>query len=165
MYATFPPSRLSPIDGEFGVIFREPLIVVLLLTFNEPVTNRFSATLNVVPSSVKFVAFPTAVVDVNFVKLLVVPDVVIDVPDEPEVPLDPLEPEVPLVPADPLEPEEPLEPEVPEEPLVPLEPDEPDEPDEPLEPEVPEEPDEPLEPEVPEEPLEPEVPEEPDEPL
>ena len=137
MYATFPPSRLSPIDGEFGVIFREPLIVVLLLTFNEPVTNRFSATLNVVPSSVKFVAFPTAVVDVNFVKLLVVPDVVIDVPDEPEVPELPLEPEVPDVPLEPDVPEEPLDPEEPDEPLLPELPLEPEVPDVPLEPELP----------------------------
>jgi hypothetical protein len=95
---------------------------------------------------------------------------IVAVPEEPEVPDDPLDPELPDEPLDPLVPEEPLDPEVPDEPedpLVPEVPLEPDVPDEPLEPDVPDEPlvpDEPEDPLVPEVPLEPDVPDEPLEP-
>ena len=95
--------------------------------YNEP------GIVTVVPSSV-ICESPTVELLVNLTTLLLVPDVVIDVPEEPFVPLLPLVPDEPLLP---LEPELPLVPLVPEDPFVPLEPEVPDEPLVPLEPLVP----------------------------
>ena len=86
------------------------------VTFKLPVTSVLMVCLIVVPSSV-VAEFPTVVVDVNLVNVLLTPDTVIDVPEEPDVPDDP------LLPLEPEVPEEPLEPDVPDDPLDPLEPD------------------------------------------
>ena len=112
------------------------------VTFKLPVTSVLMVCLIVVPSSV-VAEFPTVVVDVNLVNVLFVPDVVIDVPDEPFVPLEPELPDEPFVPLLPLEPDEPFvpldpdDPELPFVPLLPLEPEEPLVPLDPLEPELP----------------------------
>ena len=179
----------------FNDIILSPISTVVELTVVDvPDTTKLPPIVTVVPSSV-IDESPTVDDDVNLTTLLLVPDVVIDVPEEPfdplepdvpDEPFDPLEPEVPEEPFDPLEPEvpeepfdpelpdvplvpeepfDPLEPEVPEEPFDPLEPDVPAVPDEPEEPLVPDEPFEPLEPDVPDEPFDPLEPEVPEEPF
>jgi len=99
---------------------------------------------------------PIVVADVNLTIVSSVPDTATDVPDvpeEPDVPEDPLVPAAPDVPEDPLVP---AAPDVPEDPLVPAAPDVPEDPLVPAAPDVPEEPD------VPEAPAAPDVPEDPD---
>ena len=159
---TTKPAFVAPVPLSW-IILSAIANVVELIVVCVPETTKLPPIVTVVPSSV-IDESPTVDDDVNLTTLLLVPDVVIDVPEEPLEPDEPEVPEEPLVPEEPDEPEVPEEPDVPEEPLEPDEPDEPDVPDEPLEPDVPAVPDEPDEPDVPDEPLEPDVPEEPLEP-
>jgi len=177
---TTKPAFVAPVPLSW-IILSAIANVVELIVVCVPETTKLPPIVTVVPSSV-IDESPTVDVEVNLTTLLLVPDVVIDVPEEPEVPLDPeeplvpeepldpLDPDVPLVPLDPEEPDVPVDPEepdVPEEPLDPLDPDvplvplDPEEPDVPEEPEVPDDPLEPLDPDVPVDPEEPLVPEEP----
>ena len=88
-------------------------------------------------------------------------------PDEPNVPTDPITPSEPEQPTEPSTPEQPSEPSTPTEPSEPSKPtdpslpDEPSVPTEPTTPSKPEQPTEPTTPSVPEQPTEPSVPEKP----
>lgn len=91
-------------------------------------------------------------------------------PDEPNVPTDPITPSEPEQPTEPSTPEQPSEPSTPTEPSEPSKPtdpslpDEPSVPTEPTTPSKPEQPTEPTTPSVPEQPTEPSVPEKPEQP-
>lgn len=85
-------------------------------------------------------------------------DPIVPEPDEPMVPVEPVDPDMPLDPVEPVVPAVPLVPAEPVVPAVPLVLDEPVLPDVPLVPVAPGEPDMPLEPLVPVEPVEPAVP-------
>ena len=83
---------------------------------------------------------PIVVADVNLTIVSSVPDTATDVPDvpeEPDVPKDPLVPAAPDVPEDPLVPAAPDVPEEPDVPEAPAAPDVPEDPDVPDDPEVP----------------------------
>ncbi|AWQ38471.1 TPA: LPXTG cell wall anchor domain-containing protein [Enterococcus faecalis] len=89
-------------------------------------------------------------------------------PDEPNVPTDPItpsEPEQPTEPSTPEQPSEPSTPTEPSEPSKPTDPSLPDEPSVPTEPTTPSVPEQPTEPSVPEKPVEPNKPTEPEKPV
>lgn len=89
-------------------------------------------------------------------------------PSEPEQPTEPSTPEQPSEPSTPTEPSEPskpTDPSLPDEPSVPTEPTTPSKPEQPTEPTTPSVPEQPTEPSVPEKPVEPNKPTEPEKPV
>lgn len=92
-------------------------------------------------------------------------------PDEPNVPTDPItpsepeQPSEPSTPTEPSEPSKPTDPSLPDEPSVPTEPTTPSKPEQPTEPTTPSVPEQPTEPSVPEKPVEPNKPTEPEKPV